>query len=1122
MEQPQYFNIITSAEGVKYLCLICTNARPTKDYRRHQQRPLHRINATLADEAQLIQDHDDDEEMAVPDLNQDHQHTNDREEHVPDDAETNGISRVMDNPSHDSTLDTDHSLHDDLVEMEANLLASIIREGYGNPERSLNGGQPDAQALQEDEDMDKDEECDDGVADPIAPTTWYPFKNKMDMVGSLLVGHTHSMMSRTLYTKVCGILTMCDMHLPSWQSVRESRARIRNLLGCNINTSKSVFNTPCFALSAKDLIAQDLANPLVSKHIDFYPENSNGKNIYKFSQSLKWLQGMDPKYRTQMCEVDGKHFYIFEPVQLISKAVVVPIYLYMCEATKFSKCLVIERHHMATTKELSTIRIPANLAFDDPQLCEVNVEEFDLIYSEFFLGDGQALTVASNGIMYEHDGLKDTKLPLQNQWRQQAGGKILRNVPITLYADDTSGNTSKQFNKHILFYFTLSGLPPHISNQEYNCHFLSTTNIGTVLEMSEQIVEELNHMSTIGYPAYDISLGQHVWVMSVVLCFLADSPMHAEVTNTPNPCRMCQLSCESKKKKSTLDYVQRFLHLDAAGVECANQSRDWATTRSDSHHLYSVATKESMAQFKKESLRLGIKDAINIRFLTESKTNTALKEKMASLELDNPIKLHNPWLELKGFDGVMDTPVEALHVILLGVVKYMARDFVSGLTDKQKKELVARLHSFNCNTLNIDSLKPEYLIKHILSIVGRDFKIILQAAPFVFFGMMSPEKKTIWAALCRLTPLIFQTHIACMSDYLHQLKLHVDIFLFHLIKSTAQWINKPKVHMLRHFAESIHRFGPASLFSTEKFKSYNGVLRQGSIHSNKQAPGRDLAICFDILSSLKFVSAGGWIYDKTARGWYVASTEVTSAFSGNIHVQRAMGYNSKLVIPIPPEDYPIARVVRLPLANVKQLPTGLEAVARSRNVVQRARILLGKHEEVGADYFVVVRRDNGELLIGLVDSIWEVRLPSKADFIVKLTVFHRTGVDLHYEMCRLVRTSHQGLVNANRILGCINVQHNCHLGECTLAQTKATFLERQATGTMVEQVEHSDLDNYVVNSASLHNPDLHRAVSGLPVAEVSGEAWKQCMVDGLHEWGYPAAESLGLDGSHEDGVVACP
>lgn len=41
------------------------------------------------------------------------------------------------------------------------------------------------------------------------------------------------------------------------------------------------------------------------------------------------------------------------------------------------------------------------------------------------------------------------------------------------------------------FYFSLSGLCPALANQEYNMHFISTSNVGTALEIGEPIVNEL-------------------------------------------------------------------------------------------------------------------------------------------------------------------------------------------------------------------------------------------------------------------------------------------------------------------------------------------------------------------------------------------------------------------------------------------------------------------------------------------------------------------------------------------------------------------------------------------------------------------------------------------------------
>jgi hypothetical protein len=124
--------------------------------------------------------------------------------------------------------------------------------------------------------------------------------------------------------------------------------------------------------------------------------------------------------------------------------------------------------------------------------------------------------------------------------------------------------------------------------------------------------------------------------------------------------------------------------------------------------------------------------------------------------------------------------VESLHVVLLGVVKYIAREDISKLKADQKLTLIERLQSFSMVSLNITSMKPAYLIKHIKSLVGRHFKILLQAAPFFLLEFLTPEKEDIWLALCNMTPLIFQTKITNLESYLVDLKLHIDRFLEHL------------------------------------------------------------------------------------------------------------------------------------------------------------------------------------------------------------------------------------------------------------------------------------------------------------------------------------------------------
>ncbi|KAF8985624.1 hypothetical protein BDQ17DRAFT_1260081, partial [Cyathus striatus] len=63
--------------------------------------------------------------------------------------------------------------------------------------------------------------------------------------------------------------------------------------------------------------------------------------------------------------------------------------------------------------------------------------------------------------------------------------------PIWLYCDDTSGNTSKHWNKHNSFLFTAAGLSHDQVHLEYHVHFLCTSNTAPPLEMLDGIAEQI-------------------------------------------------------------------------------------------------------------------------------------------------------------------------------------------------------------------------------------------------------------------------------------------------------------------------------------------------------------------------------------------------------------------------------------------------------------------------------------------------------------------------------------------------------------------------------------------------------------------------------------------------------
>lgn len=113
-----------------------------------------------------------------------------------------------------------------------------------------------------------------------------------------------------------------------------------------------------------------------------------------------------------------------------------------------------------------------------------------------------------------------------------------------------------------------------------------------------------------------------------------------------------------------------------------------------------------------------------------------------------------------GLDPHSDTPVEILHVILLGFVKYLWRDVIENQIKKnpeRQKALIDHLSSFNIDGLGLDSkLAGATLVNHYGSLTGSDFRKVAQVAPFLLKDFVTPDCYATWVALSKLIPLIWQ------------------------------------------------------------------------------------------------------------------------------------------------------------------------------------------------------------------------------------------------------------------------------------------------------------------------------------------------------------------------------
>ncbi|KAJ1554382.1 hypothetical protein HK096_003838, partial [Nowakowskiella sp. JEL0078] len=101
--------------------------------------------------------------------------------------------------------------------------------------------------------------------------------------------------------------------------------------------------------------------------------------------------------------------------------------------------------------------------------------------------------------------------------------------------------------------------------------------------------------------------------------------------------------------------------------------------------------------------------------------------------------------KLIGFDPHQDIPIEMLHTLLLGLVKYMMQVNVSGgkLNGKNLDVLMARYNDFSFDCFTYRS-SPASVKQYTGSFVGKDYKCFIQIAPFLLDGLISSEDLLIW------------------------------------------------------------------------------------------------------------------------------------------------------------------------------------------------------------------------------------------------------------------------------------------------------------------------------------------------------------------------------------------
>ncbi|KAJ7221179.1 hypothetical protein C8J57DRAFT_1594096 [Mycena rebaudengoi] len=962
--------------------------------------------------------------------------------------------------------------------------------GFGNPE-IVSGDEEDKEddflaEIMGNVDLQPPEpaEIQNAGASPDVSNEWYPYPTKLMFLLDLLDNFPRMRVSSSLMRVFLWILKEAQCKdVPSFDHLRRIQKGLRTQCGIPSIPCKSVQGNVFFMNDPAAIIAKDWANPTTRKLIHVYPEIPEDGIICEIWHAQKWRKDMDLEILSPMFAAGVSHYYVNEVARVRDGNLVIPI-----RWVKFRD--------------------------------KIYADTFSVIFNE----QGEATIVDTETKLVCTDTLTDNYYDLQQvdkipKWAAStmdagyparmpnpkhviAAGRPIYCSFVNYFGDDVSGNRTKSWNKHWNAYMTHQNLPRKLLQQEFHVHFVSTSPNASVSEQFYEFKAAVEVTHTDPVEVHDEN-GDATCLCIHVNAGPSDNPMQSEVSAHIGGkgncfCQKCQVGGTQKEKATDEGYHKLFEAGAPRTKELILEELEKQVKLTCSGVIKHVKDSQTNTGVKDAFTQFWIDDIISrfkeMRKAEPDRSVQDIQKELIQWTLDNRDKIYSPFLTTAGFNPTKDMPIEILHTILLGVIKYIWHVTHTPWSPEQKQTYAIRLQSTNTDGLSIHAIRSNYIMQYAGSLIGRQFKTIAQINVFHVRDLVTDHEFMAWKAAGELAALLWFPEIRNLEEYRRDLKVAVanvlDIFA---TIDPSKIIAKIKYHLLVHTDEDVVQFGPLIGVATEIFESFNGVFQYCSILSNHLAPSRDIALQLGDQEGLKHRITGGlWPSGEQYGKWCRAGSGVRGFLAQYPILQKLVGWTEEKLV-----KHGDFKLVSMKRGQKERDSVTLQSTTAANAVNyglyapdstwKRCTFVISESlDECRVDSWVFTKSPTAEDPSTIPGRVSDILVDSRGVLVVLEQFQVLSSRDDIYGMPILVRPYDEAkfsIVPAKNLKFIFNVQHDCHSAKCEASGVRLRMQERVESDKTENYIVHGALDRFIINTHAFHNAHLLRAT--LPRALVA-------------------------------------